>query len=289
MTTKPATNIVLVTGPSGAGRSTALHALEDIGFETIDNLPISFVLRLIQSPDLDRPVALGLDARNRDFSGAAVEALLSELRHDPRVQPTLIFLDAKTEVLDLRYSETRRRHPLARTGSAQDGIAEELVLLHPLRDIADLTLDTSDLSPHELRAELAARFGHDGGDHLSITVQSFSYKRGVPSGTDIALDCRFLRNPHWQADLRPLSGLDQPVSDYVAGDPVFAEFYDRSRGLIEFLLPAFKREGKSHLTISFGCTGGRHRSVAVTEMLVCSLANKGWQVSKRHRELERRA
>lgn len=289
MTSETKTDIVLVTGPSGAGRSTALHALEDIGFETIDNLPISFVSRLIQPPDLDRPLALGLDARNRDFSSAAVEALLGELRDDPRVSPTLIFLDAKTEVLDLRYSETRRRHPLARMGSAQDGIAEELVLLHPLREITDLTLDTSDLSPHELRAELAARFGQAGDDQLSVTVQSFSYKRGVPSGTDIALDCRFLRNPHWQADLRPLTGLDKDVSDHVAGDAGFAEFFERTRGMIEFLLPAYKREGKSHLTISFGCTGGRHRSVAVAEMLVCSLANKGWQVSKRHRELERRA
>lgn len=288
MTKTSATKVVLVTGPSGAGRSTALHALEDMGFETIDNLPISFVPRLIQTPDLVRPLALGLDARNRDFSSAAVQDLLAELRSDARLRPTLIFLDTDPKVLDLRYSETRRRHPLAKAGSAQDGIFEELALLQPLRDGADLTLDTSDMTPHELRAELVQRFDSDGDELLSITVQSFSYKRGVPSGTDMTFDCRFLRNPHWKPELRPLTGKDEAVRDHIAEDPAFDEFYERAFGLIEFLLPSFRDEGKSHLTISIGCTGGRHRSVAVTEMLVSSLANKGWLVSKRHRELGRR-
>ena len=213
---------------------------------------------------------------------------MTSLRADAQMSPVLLFLDAQPEVLGHRYSETRRRHPLAVAGSLQDGIVDELALLAPLRDIADLLLDTSDLTPHELRAELASRFERDGTDHLSVIIQSFSYKRGVPPGSDMAFDCRFLRNPHWQPDLRPLTGLDAAVADHIAKDPRFETFFLQAEEMLGFLLPAFKAEGKSHLTVSIGCTGGRHRSVSVTERLAAALANKGWQVSKRHRELERR-
>ena len=280
--------IVLVTGPSGAGRSTAINALEDSGFAAIDNLPISMLPRLLDGPPLSRPLALGLDVRNRDFSTNALIETIDRLGLTPGLEPALLYLDSRTEVLERRYSETRRRHPMAPAESPEIGIARELDLLGPIRARADILIDTSDLTPHELRAEIERMFTGGGGRHLAVTINSFSYKRGMPRGMDMVFDCRFLRNPYWEESLRALDGRDPRVAAHIAGDPREDAFYAKVLDLILLLLPAYKEEGKSHFAIGFGCTGGQHRSVAMTEKLALTLAKEGWQVSIRHRELERR-
>jgi RNase adapter protein RapZ len=280
--------LVLVTGPSGAGRTTAINVLEDLGFEVINNLPLSLLPRLLDGPPLSHPLALGLDIRNRDFS---IDALISAIdgmtnRHDIATQ--VLYLDASEEELVRRFSETRRRHPLVESGSLLSGISREKELLVPIRARADVLIETTGLSPHDLRAEIERLFAPDEGHMMNVTVHSFSYKRGLPRGMDIVLDCRFLRNPHWDAALRDHDGRDAAVDAYVEADPRFTQFFAQIKDMMDLLLPAYKEEGKSHLSIGFGCTGGQHRSVAVAERLAKSLAADGWQVSKRHREMERR-
>lgn len=279
-------DLVLVTGPSGAGRTTVIHALEDIGFEVIDNLPLSLMSALLASEAGKRPLALGIDVRNRDFSLDAARSIIDRLQSDPQVSTRVIYLDCAAEVLAQRFSETRRRHPLAPDEDAEVGIARELDLLAPLQELADLVIDTTALTVHDLKAAVQDEMSGDAR-RLALSVQSFSYKRGLPRGLDIAFDVRFLNNPHWVPELRGLTGRDEAVAHHVAADPRFAEFYDRIKSLILSLLPAYRDEGRAHLTIGFGCTGGRHRSVAVTERLAAHLAEAGWRVSIRHRELDR--
>lgn len=282
-------NLLFVTGPSGAGRSTAIHALEDIGYEVIDNLPLSLVPRLIDGPPLDRPIALGLDIRNRDFNVTGLIELIDTLTRDTRVALSVLYVDCAPAELIRRYSQTRRKHPLAVDETPEEGVAREIDLLAPIRVRADHLIDTTDMSPHDLRAEIARWFDRTGGQRLSVSLHSFSYKRGLPRGLDFVLDVRFLQNPHWVPDLRDLDGRDPAVAAYVSDDPRFAEFFERVIGLVKLVLPATVEEGKSYLSIGFGCTGGQHRSVALVEMLGNVLADAGWAVSKRHRELERRA
>ncbi len=289
---KPVTTgyrVVLVTGPSGAGRSTSLNALEDLGYEVIDNLPLTLVPRLLEGPPLDQPLALGVDTRNRDFSATLLADLIEQLRGRPNIQTEVLYLDCSADVLLRRFSETRRRHPLAPAESPVEGIAREMDLLAPIRALADVLIDTSELTQHDLRADIAHWFSQEGGARLAISIHSFSYKRGVPRGADMVFDCRFLRNPYWEASLRGMNGQDSQVATYVAEDPRFADFFTKVLELAELLLPAYIEEGKSHLSIAFGCTGGQHRSVTVAEKLANALADAGWRVSKRHRELERRA
>lgn len=281
--------VVLVTGPSGAGRSTTLHVLEDLGYEIIDNLPFSLIPRLLDGPPLSRPCALGIDVRNRDFSAAGLIELIDRLTRLPEVAPEVLYLDCHPEELIRRYGETRRRHPLAPADSPAEGIAAEIDLLAPIRARAEVLIDTTDLSPHDLKSEIGRWFGKPDGQRLAVSVHSFSYKRGVPRGLDMMFDCRFLTNPHWNAAVRPLDGRAPEVAAYLAGDPRYGIFLDKVRDLLLFVLPAHVAEGKSHLAIGFGCTGGQHRSVAVAEKMVKALADAGWQVSKRHRELERRS
>ena len=280
--------LILITGPSGAGRSTAFHALEDLGFEVIDNLPFSLIPRLIDGPPLGRPIALGVDVRNRDFNATAVIELIDTLTRDPRVALDVLYLDCNPAVLISRYSQTRRRHPVTEAATPAEGIEREMDLLAPIRVRADHLIDTSDMSPHDLKAEIGQWFD-PGEDHrLALSVQSFSYKRGLPRGLDMVFDCRFLANPHWMPALRDKDGRDPAVSAHIEQDPRFAEFFHRLQDLVLMLLPAQLDEGKAHLAIGFGCTGGQHRSVAVAEKLAKVLAEAGWAVSKRHRELERR-
>jgi UPF0042 nucleotide-binding protein len=281
--------VVLVTGPSGAGRSTAINALEDMGYEVIDNLPLSLVPRLIEGNNNGRPIALGLDARNRDFNVTALIALIDTLTTDPRVDLSVIYLDCAPDELIRRYGQTRRRHPMAPDGTPQIGIALEVDLLAPIRARADHLIETTGMSPHDLRAEVARWFDGNDVPGLAVSIQSFSYKRGVPRGVDMVFDCRFLRNPHWAPDLRALDGRNPDVLAHIANDPRFDAFIEKISDLILFLLPAQLDEGKAHLAIGFGCTGGQHRSVAVTELIAARLAQAGWLVAKRHRELERRA
>lgn len=283
-----AQRLVLVTGPSGAGRSTAINVLEDLGYEAIDNLPLSLIPRLLDGPRRPAPLALGLDVRNRDFSVANLIELIDTLTRLPEYAPEVLFLDCATEQLLRRFNETRRRHPLRGEDSPLDAILAERDMLAPIRARADVLVDTSELSPHDLKAELARWFDAETGRRLAVSVQSFSYKRGVPRGVDLMFDCRFLANPHWEPALRSLDGRDRAVQDYVIADPRFAEYFQRVRDLVLFTLPAHLEEGKAHLAIGFGCTGGQHRSVTLAEKMADALAKAGWQVSIRHRELERR-
>ena len=282
--------LVLVTGPSGAGRSTAINVLEDLGFEAIDNLPLSLIPRLLDgTAERPGPLALGLDVRNRDFSATNVIELIDRLTRDPVYAPEVLYLDAQPDVLVRRYGETRRRHPLEPDGSPIEGVTAEIDLLAPIRARADVLVDTSDLSPHDLKAELTRWFAPRAGHQLSVSLHSFSYKRGVPRGVDMMFDCRFLANPHWEEGLRARDGRDPLVQRYVTQDPHYAEFFRRVYELIRFQLPRHVAEGKTHLAVGFGCTGGQHRSVTLTEKMAAALAEAGWPVSIRHRELERRA
>jgi len=282
------TTIVLVTGPSGAGRTTAIRGLEDLGFEAIDNIPLSLVPRLLDGPPLRRPIALGLDVRTRDFSVGALLELLEALRANARLRTELVFIDCSDDRLLRRFSETRRRHPMAPAESPLEGIRRETSLLAPVRARADMLIDTSEMSPHDLRAELARWLGASDEARLAVTIGSFSYKRGVPRSADMVFDVRFLRNPYWEASLRALDGRADEVADYVGADPRFGAFLDHVLSLSRLLLPAYAEEGKSHLSIAFGCTGGQHRSVMMAEKLAAGLAQDGWRVSIRHRELESR-
>ena len=281
--------LVLVTGPSGAGRTTAIRALEDLGFEAIDNLPLSLVPRLIDGPPLGRPIALGVDVRNREFSVAALIELIDTLTREPQVSLELLYLDCNAAELIRRFNQTHRSHPLTPGQDPEEGVEREIELLVPIQARADHLIDSSEMSPHDLKAEVARWFDKAMAARMAVSVQSFSYKRGIPRGVDMVFDCRFLQNPHWVAELRPLDGRDPAVAAYVAADPRFAEFFHRLQEFVLFLLPAHLAEGKAHLSIGFGCSGGQHRSVAVAEKLGKLLAEAGWPVSKRHRELERRA
>ena len=280
--------IVFVTGPSGAGRSSALNVLEDAGFEVIDNLPMRLLPMLFAESEQTRPLALGIDARNRDFSTNGVIDLLGSLATRAGVVAELLFLDCSTDVLLRRFSETRRRHPMAPADRPADGIQAEQDLLTPLRARADVLIDTSDLNVHELRAEVEHWFAPGGKRRLTVTVQSFSYKRGLPRSVDMVYDCRFLKNPYWEPALRELDGTDPRVAAHVATDPRYSDFAQKVFDLSLLILPACREEGKSHFSIAFGCTGGQHRSVTLAESHALRLAQEGWQVSIRHRELSAR-
>lgn len=281
------TNIVLVTGPSGAGRSTAINVFEDLGFETIDNMPLSLLPGLLTGQPSGRQIALGVDIRTRDFSVGAVLDIHEEIKRTEGFDSTILFLDCETDNLVRRYSETRRRHPLTPDDTPKFGIEQEKKLLSTLRLRADVLIETTNLSPHDLKQELKNWYGDADAGYLAITLHSFSYKRGVPRGIDMIYDCRFLNNPYWDKALRSMNGTDKEVADYVKADARFDEFYERLLGMCEFLLPAYIDEGKAHFSLGLGCTGGQHRSVCIAEVLGKSLADSGWHVSIRHRELER--
>lgn len=279
--------VVLVTGPSGAGRSTAINALEDLGFEPIDNLPISLLSRVADSAIMQKPLAIGIDIRNRDFSTHGIVDILEELSRREGLDTELLFLTCDPKVLQLRYSETRRRHPLAPAETPTIGIEREFDLLGPIKSRADILIDTSEMSPHELGCDINKWFSTGKSQKLAVSVQSFSYKRGLPRSVDMLFDCRFLRNPYWKTYLRSQSGQSDAVKSYIRSDERFEIFFAKTLDLIKYLLPAYIEEGKSHLSIGFGCTGGQHRSVAMVEILSAALVQSGWRVSIRHRELER--
>lgn len=280
-------HVLLITGPAGSGRTTAINALEDAGFEAIDNIPLSLAPRLFECPKLDKPLALGIDTRNRDFSIDGLLDAISAIQSTKCIKLDLLYLDCSVDVLLRRFSETRRRHHLAPSGSALEGIHRDLDLMQPVRSRSDFLIDTTELSPNELRAEITQRFSGKRGEEMAIVVQSFSYKRGAPRGLDIMFDCRFLRNPHWDKDLRIKTGLNEEVQAYIAEDENFAPFCSKILGLADLVVPAHKVEGRSHLSIGFGCTGGKHRSVTMAENVCRELHLRGWHVTIRHRELDR--
>lgn len=275
--------VLIVTGLSGAGRSSALKYLEDMGYEAFDNFPLSLIDALVNDPnraDPARPIAIGVDMRGRAF---APEILMDVVC---RTRAQLLFMTADDAVLHKRFTETRRRHPLAADRPVGDGIALEKRLLFGLRFEADLVLDTSDFSVHDLRHYLEEHFA-PGKKHLSLCLMSFGFRHGVPREADLVLDVRFLKNPHWDAELKPQTGLDLPVRDYVAGDPAFAPFTEHFKQMIAPILPRYAAEGKAYLTIAFGCTGGRHRSVTLVETLKDWFAGEGYETHIRHRDIEK--
>jgi len=284
----PTMRLVLVTGMSGAGRSTALKALEDLGFEAVDNLPVTLLKRLVQGGDRgQRPLAVGVDIRSRDF---AVEALLEEtdrLATETGISVSTLFLDCDDDILIRRCTETRRRHPLAADRPVVDGVRLERLLLRSLRDRADVLLDTSAITIWDLKQRVSEIYRGDQAPGLSIMVTSFSYRFGVPRDADLVLDVRFLNNPHYDQALRPLTGRDAPVGTYIEQDPDCTRFLQRLEDLLEVTLPRYEREGKSYLTIAIGCAGGRHRSVFVAERLASWLERTDWPVYLHHRELAR--
>lgn len=279
---------VLVTGLSGAGKASILRILEDLGFETVDNPPLAILDALVEEGT--GPIAAGIDARTRGFDPGRALATIARLRQRPGIATSLVFATAEEEALLRRYTETRRRHPMAPGGPlgsrVQDGIAREAALLAPLREAADILLDTSTLPLPELRRLIEARFRDGGGPPgLNINLKSFGFPKGLPREADLVFDMRFLANPHYDALLRPLTGRDPAVAEYVAADPHFPAFWNRLVGFIEPLLPRYVAEGKKYLTIAIGCTGGRHRSVFVVEKMAAHLRQQGWRVDVAHREL----
>ncbi|ATE67337.1 RNase adapter RapZ [Rhizorhabdus dicambivorans] len=282
--------LLFVTGMSGSGKKTALKALEDMGWETVDNLPLSLLDRLLAasppegSVDDERPLALGIDSRTRDFDSAGVVRRARLLRAQGR-DAAILFLDCSGAELARRYSETRSRHPLAQDRQVEDGIAEERHLLSPLRDAADELIDTTDRSTNDLQAYLRRVFSDSVAGGITLTVMSFGFSRGVPRDADLMFDMRFLRNPHWVPELKPRTGLDPEVAAYVQADPTYAEARARIEALILLLLPRYEAEGKSYVTIAIGCTGGKHRSVHFAEALAIGLREAGFSPTVRHREL----
>jgi len=283
---------VVVTGMSGAGRSTAAAALEDVGWFVIDNLPAGLILKMVEM--VDRPgsgierVALVIGRGGSNTGPEYFDDLprvLDELAAT-RKRVRVVFLDAPDDVLVRRYEGTRRRHPLAARG-VEESIADERKLLEPVRERADLLLDTGDLNSNQLRTRILEAFGDDQAPHMQTSVISFGYKHGIPLDVDLVFDCRFLPNPFWVEELRPFSGLDDPVRDYVMGQPESVGFLEKVDDLLESILPAFVREGKSYLTIAMGCTGGRHRSVVLAHALAERLRRHGQTVSVFHRDIDR--
>jgi UPF0042 nucleotide-binding protein len=282
---------VVVSGLSGAGKTTALKLLEDYGYEAVDNLPIPLLRRLTVSDEAEgastqprRAIAVGVDSRTRDFQPDRLIALLGELKQRPDLAVQLLYFDCEDEVLLKRFTATRRRHPLAGDRPIADGIAAERRLMLPLRAEADLVIDTSTVTLPEFRQVLAAQFALDALPGLSIMVLSFSYKLGLPREADLVFDVRFLRNPHYDDALRPRTGDDPAVAAYVGADPAYGDFFSRLRDMIDTLVPRYAAEGKRYLTIAIGCTGGRHRSVVVAEALGKHLRDAGQRVDIRHRD-----
>jgi UPF0042 nucleotide-binding protein len=274
--------LLLVTGMSGAGKSTVLDALEDMGWDTVDNLPVDLIHEFVHGGGHRKVnVAVGMDVRSRGFDPAT----LGDVFHDIEgVEPEILYLDCSGGELIRRYDATRRLHPLAPDRPPEDGIARERQLTWPLRSASDSLIDTTDLSPAELREELRNRFGGDS-DQPVFTISSFSFARGISRTADLVFDMRFLPNPHWVEELRPLTGNDQPVRDYLAEDPAWDETMGRIESLLIDWIPRYWAADKSYVTVAFGCTGGRHRSVAAAVETAERLRRAGFAPNVRHRDL----
>jgi UPF0042 nucleotide-binding protein len=285
--------VVLVSGLSGAGKASILRALEDLGFEAVDNPPLHLIEGLVSATESGaaRKLAVGVDARSRGFDAEEVLATLARLRQNPGLRPELVYAWADAGMLLRRYTETRRRHPLAPNGRVIDGVTAEQALTAALHEAADLVIDTTDLPLPALRRLIEDRYGLDakgseeGG--VSISLLSFAFPAGLPREADMVFDARFLRNPHYVSALKSRTGLDPEVGAYVEADPDYPAFFAKLVDLLGLLLPRFVQEGKKYVTIAVGCTGGRHRSVYIVEGLASRLTETGWRVTTTHRELAR--
>lgn len=281
--------VVIVTGLSGSGKSTAIHAFEDLGWFCIDNLPVPLlpkVLELSQHRDIRNPqnLAFVVDTRDRLFIDQAAEVV--EQMREEGVPVKILFLDTEDEVLLRRYSETRRPHPMSQGGTVREGIDRERERLEGLQSLADLLIDTSKHNVHTLKAAIREHFGgEEDARRLQINILSFGFKHGLPSECDTVFDVRFLQNPYFVEGLREQTGLDEAVNDYVIGQDESGAFLRLVRQWAELLLPLYEREGKAYLTIGIGCTGGHHRSVAISEAVAQRLRGKGWPVQVRHRDI----
>ncbi|GMN02595.1 RNase adapter RapZ [Erythrobacter sp. MTPC3] len=286
--------LLLVTGLSGAGKSTALDVLEDLGWETIDNFPVRFLERLVlpfdDQSDEDRgPLAIGFDSRTRGFVPADIIALLKSLNESDGLSVSFMFIDCADSELERRYNETRRRHPMTQGRPLLDGIGAERELLEPLRRWADTVIDTSALAVNELQAHIRDQFDTSGASEATLTISSFGFARGMPPLADLVFDMRFLDNPHWVEGLRELTGRDAPVGEHIRKDPAFASAYEGIHDLLLTLLPLYQAQGKAYVHIAFGCTGGRHRSVFTAEEMAQGLREAGFSPTVRHRNLGSRA
>lgn len=284
--------VLLVTGLAGAGKSTTLKVLEDLGWEVVDNLPLVLLNRLLETPigtgkdDAgDRPIAIGIDSRTRGFNADAIVRRIKKLREHHGHNVTTLFLDCAGAELERRFSETRRRHPLAEDRPATDGIARDRELTEPLRRWADHIVDTTSYTSNDLQQEIRQRFAGKAKAGPVLNVMSFGFSRGLPRNADLVFDMRFLRNPHWDAKLRPLTGLNKSVADYVRADPAYETAISQIEQLLLTLLPRYFAEGKSYVTIAFGCTGGKHRSVHVTERVGAFLKENGFDPNISHRNI----
>lgn len=291
--TLPVKKVLLVTGLSGAGKTTVLKTLEDLGWEAVDNFPIRLAGPLLALPspegrsESDIPLALGFDTRTRGFNTDRLIEQIKQLQKRGNLEIMMLYLDCAGSEIERRYSETRRRHPLAQDRPAIDGIAQERALMAPLRRWADLVIDTSKLSTSDLQSEIREKFRVATGG-MTVSVMSFGFSRGVPHNADLIFDMRFLKNPHWDPTLRPLTGLDAPVAEYVGNDTEYAGAVERIKDLLLFLLPRYDAQGKAYVTIAFGCTGGRHRSVFVSEQFGQILRDAGYTPTVSHRNLHSR-
>ncbi len=282
-------HIIVLSGLSGSGKSTAIRALEDAGYFCIDNLPIVLLPKLLEvfahgASDMQR-MAIVIDAREGRFLDATPQAVQDARAAGHRVD--VLFLDATDDAITRRFSETRRRHPLAPFGTVAEGIASERSRLAALRSVADEVVDTTRLNAHELKSLLTERYGHEGAPELAVQVLSFGFRHGVPPHADNVLDVRFLPNPYFVPDLKALPGTDQRVAQWVLAHNEAQLFLDHAASLLEFLLPRYRAEGKAYLTIALGCTGGRHRSVALAEELARRLSAKKHPARVRHRDVDR--
>jgi UPF0042 nucleotide-binding protein len=288
---RPPQRLLLVTGLSGAGKSTALAVLEDLGWETIDNFPVRLLKRLVAMPDEARgPLAIGFDSRTRGFVPADIIALVKDLVAREDILLSFVFLDCAGSELERRFNETRRRHPMAAGRPVLEGIAAERELLEPLRRWAEIMIDTSAMTSNDLQGHIRQLFAPDSADGaMTLTLSSFGFARGMPPLADLVFDMRFLDNPHWVPTLRELTGQDAPVGEHVEKDPAFADAFARIRDLLVMLLPRYAAQGKPYVHVAFGCTGGRHRSVYTAERMAESLRAAGFSPTVRHRNLGSRA
>ncbi|MEM7665790.1 MAG: RNase adapter RapZ [Pseudomonadota bacterium] len=282
--------LLLVTGLSGAGKSTALDVLEDLGWETIDNFPVRLLKRLVTKPDRQQtPLAIGFDSRTRGFVPATIIELVKDLAGRDDLSISFMFIDCAGGELERRYNETRRRHPMAQDRPLREGIAAERELLEPLRRWADIVIDTSALTSNELQGHVRDLFADTDRQPMTLTVSSFGFARGMPPLADLVFDMRFLDNPHWVEGLRELTGQDDPVARHIQQDPAFAASFERIRDLLLTLIPLYQTQGKAYVHVAFGCTGGRHRSVFTAEHMAQGLREAGFSPTVRHRNLGSRA
>ncbi len=277
--------ILLVTGLSGAGKTTALQVLEDLGWEAIDNFPLRLLSRLVGAGEERAPMAIGINSRTRGFVPTEIIKLCRTLDARSDVELTTLFIDCASGELERRYNETRRPHPMARGRPALDGIKAERELLEPLRSWADSVVDTSNYSTNQLQQVMRERYADRTGQPMTVTVSSFGFARGMPPLADLMFDMRFLDNPHWIPELRGQTGLDPAVGDHILADPGFEPAFARIADLLRELMPRYAAQGRSYLNIAFGCTGGRHRSVFAAERAAEVLRDAGFSPTVIHRNL----